>query len=88
MTRSLSSKRKFEEDPMDDHAVTRYFTFGFDHIHRVDGFTYDTDVVVKITAPDPRSVMLSRFGRGWAFEYREGELDLSLHPRGVTELEA
>jgi hypothetical protein len=66
--------------------ITRYFTFGFDHAHAVDGFTYDHNIVVKITAPSPRAVMLDTFGREWAFEYTAEQLDLSYYPRGVKEL--
>lgn len=66
-------------------AVTRYFTFGFDHVHAVGGFTYDKDVLVKITAPDPRAVMLSQFGKGWGFEYREPPEE-KYWPRGMKDL--
>jgi hypothetical protein len=38
--------------------MTSYFTFGFGHVHHVSGFTYDKDIVVKITADDPREKML------------------------------
>lgn len=48
---------------------TSYFTFGFDHVHRIDGRTYDADTVVRISAPDPRTVMLAKFGREWCGEY-------------------
>lgn len=70
-------------------SITRWFTFGFDHEHRIDGFTYDHEIVVEITAPDPRAVMVETFGRRWAFEYRyPGELDMVRHyPRGMKVLE-
>lgn len=70
-------------------AVTHFFTFGYDHAHAVGGFTYDKDVVVSITAPSPRAVMLRTFGRRWASEYATLE-DVGLHhyPRGVKELMA
>ena len=64
---------------------TRWFTFGFDHTHAVEGRTYDKDCVVKITAHDPRAVMLSKFGQRWAMEYF-AEPNLSHFPRGVFEL--
>lgn len=67
--------------------ITRYYTFGFAHAHAVNGFTYDKDVVVEITAPDPRAVMLRAFGREWAFEYCEVP-DLKWFPRGVKVLVA
>lgn len=46
-----------------------YFSFGFDHVHRVDGRTYDVDTVVRVTAPDPRGVMQEMFGREWGAQY-------------------
>jgi hypothetical protein len=67
-------------------SVTRYYTFGFDHAHAVGGFTYDKDIVVKVTALDPRAVMLATFGRKWSMEYTEETLDLSYYPRGIKEL--
>lgn len=73
---------------MADGPITRYYTFGFDHAHAVGGFTYDKDIVVKITAPDPRAVMLATFGREWSFEYTKEQLDLSYFPRGIKELAA
>ena len=65
--------------------VTRYFTFGFDHVHEVAGERFDKDVVVRITAPDPRAVMFETFGVRWAFQYDE-QPDLKWYPRGVKEL--
>ena len=47
---------------------TRWFTFGQCHAHAVDGFTYDKDVVVQITAPEPRDVMVETFGTEWSHE--------------------
>jgi hypothetical protein len=68
-------------------TLTRYYTFGFNHAHAQGGFTYDKDIVVKITAPDPRAVMVQRFGQKWAFEYRSIEdVDMSFYPRGLKEL--
>lgn len=49
---------------------TLYFTFGFDHAHRIDGRTYAADTIVAITAEDPRSVMFDMFGSAWATSYR------------------
>lgn len=59
-----------------------YFTFGFDHVHRIDGRTYDADTVVRISAPDPRAKMLAMFGREWCGEYSEVPASLS-HARLV-----
>ncbi len=68
--------------------MTQYFTFGQDHVHSVAGFTYDKDVIVKITADDPRQVMFDTFGPKWAMQYNENELQdlLPYFPRGVKEL--
>lgn len=65
--------------------TTRYFTFGFDHAHAVDGFTYDKDIVVRITAPDPRAVMFETFGMQWSFMY-DHPPDMKFFPRGIKEL--
>lgn len=70
------------------NPVTRYYTFGFSHAHAINGFTYDKDIVVKITASDPRAVMVQWFGTRWSMEYREDDLDLSYFPRGVKVLPA
>ena len=48
---------------MTEPVTTSYFTFGYGHAHAVNGFTYDKDIVVRITAPDPRAVMHQWFGR-------------------------
>jgi hypothetical protein len=68
--------------------ITRYFTFGSDHAHRVNGKTFDCDCVVKITSDDPRATMISLFGDKWAFEY-DDMTDESLdkyYPRGIIDL--
>ena len=64
---------------------TSYFTFGFGHAHVVGDFIYDKDVVVKITAEEPRDVMFMNFGPKWAMEYDKCP-DLSFYSRGVKEL--
>lgn len=66
-----------------------YFTFGQDHAHRVNGFTYDCDVIVAIQADNPakaRDIMIEFFGRKWAFQYDNEPPDVSLFPRGIKEL--
>lgn len=66
---------------------TSYFTFGQSHVHLVDGFTYDKDVVVKITAEDPCGVMNTVFGSLWSTEYYDlDDLKPEYYPRGVKEL--
>ncbi len=69
--------------------MTQYFTFGQDHAHSIRGYTYDKDVIVKITADDPRKVMFENFGERWGMQYDESELTpemLSYFPRGIKEL--
>ena len=65
---------------------TSYFTFGQSHIHRVNGFTFDCDVIVEITAEDPRDVMFSFFGDKWGMQY-DSCPDLEYFPRGIKKLE-
>ncbi len=64
---------------------TSYFTFGQQHAHSVSGFTYDKDVVVKITAEEPRDVMFEYFGDKWGMEYAECP-ELKYFPRGIKEI--
>ena len=64
---------------------TSYFTFGQKHVHRVNGIIWDKDCVAKITAEDPRKVMIETFGRQWSHEY-DSLPDLSYYPRGVFEV--
>lgn len=64
---------------------TAWFTFGFDHAHAIAGFTFDKDIVVKITAADPRARMFELFGQKWSMQYGT-EPDLSFYPRGVKEM--
>lgn len=52
--------------------VTWYVTFGFDHVHP---FTHEslTNCYVKLTGTESsvRERMIARFGRNWAFLYRD-----------------
>jgi hypothetical protein len=66
--------------------TTNYFTFGFGHVHEVNGFIYDKDIVVKITADDPRQKMFDTFGRKWAMQY-DTPPDMNYFPRGIKELD-
>jgi uncharacterized protein YegJ (DUF2314 family) len=59
--------------------TTSYFTFGQDHAHRVGDFTYDKDVIVKVTANDPRAVMFATFGRKWSMQYCEADIPNMIH---------
>lgn len=66
--------------------ITKYFTFGQDHIHKIDGVIYDRDCVIKITAVNPRSRMFELFGVKWSTEYNSlKELNIKHYPRGIFE---
>lgn len=62
-----------------------YFTFGQNHVHSVNGVTFDKDCVVCIDSFDPRQTMFETFGTKWAMQYDEMP-DMRLYPRGVFEL--
>lgn len=64
---------------------TSYFTLGQSHIYRLNGQTLDRDCVIKITAENPRDVMVEYFGLEWAFEYDERP-EMRYFPRGVYNL--
>lgn len=67
---------------------TSYFTFGQNHTHRYGETTLDCDIVVKITAEDPRARMFELFGQEWSMEYDEipqEKLDKYYH-RGIFEI--
>ena len=64
---------------------TAWFSFGFQHVHRVGGFTFDKDVIVEITSECPRTTMFESFGHEWSFQYNL-EPDMRYFPRGVRKL--
>ena len=64
---------------------TSYFTFGQSHVHSLNGFTFDKDIIVKINAKDPRNEMVYYFGDRWAMEYSLPP-DLTHFPRGIIDL--
>jgi hypothetical protein len=66
---------------------TKWFTFGQGHVHSVGGFTFDKNIVVQITAPDPRTVMFETFGDKWAMEYDQIPDVAKYFPRGIRRLE-
>lgn len=70
----------------DGAKLTRIFTFGYDHRATVNGFDFDQDVAVQITASNPRAVMHENFGDKWSFEYKPGDFRRSFYPRGVVDL--
>ena len=65
--------------------ITSYFTLGQSHVYRLNGQTLDRDCVIKITAENPRKVMVEYFGLTWAFEYDECP-DMRYFPRGIYNL--
>lgn len=65
-----------------------YFTFSRGHVHSVNGFTFDKDVVVVIhaeTENKAREIMCAHFGREWGFCYHK-KPDMDFFPRGLKEL--
>lgn len=67
-----------------------WFTFGQQHVHSVDGVTFDKDLVVEIEAEDynaAREKMAETFGLKWAFQYDEMP-DMDYFPRGIYTLSA
>ena len=64
---------------------TSWFTFGQNHTHSVNGLTYDKDIVVEITAKDPRERMVKVFGNKWSLQYNS-KPDMSFFPRGIKKL--
>ena len=66
---------------------TRYFSFGQKHTHSLNGHTLDKNCMVKITAENPREIMVEHFQHEWAFEYTDfTEESLNYFPRGVYNL--
>lgn len=67
---------------------TYFFTFGQTHVHSVNGFTFDKDVVVQISATDSNSArqkMFDYFGDKWGMEYIS-KPNMSYFPRGIKEI--
>nr|DAR09876.1 MAG TPA: hypothetical protein [Caudoviricetes sp.] len=64
---------------------TSYFTLGQSHVYRFNGQTLDHDCVIKITAENPRDVMVEHFGLEWSFEYEKCP-EIVFFPRGVYNL--
>lgn len=68
--------------------ITRWYTFGQQHVHRIGDRTFDADCVAAITSTDPRARAVELFGDRWAFEYLHLE-DVQVerfYPRGVMEI--
>lgn len=65
--------------------TTAYFTFGQSHVHSFNGRTLDKDIVLKITAEDPRAEMFRLFGPKWAMQYSNPPR-MDLFPGGIVEV--
>lgn len=65
---------------------TSFFTFGQSHVHSVNGVTFDKDIVVEITAEDPRQVMVDTFGLKWCWQHDDNPPDMKWYPRGIHKL--
>jgi hypothetical protein len=61
---------------------TSWFTFGQDHFHQHGEMVLNKDTVLKITAQNPRQVMLELFGRKWSGEY-DSTPDMTKYPGGI-----
>lgn len=86
-------RKRFEQEAAEATEATRkrlgtsYFTFGQSHFHDVDGRYFDKDVIVKITAEDPRERMFQLFGRKWSMQYGElPERFKERFPRGIIDM--
>jgi len=66
-----------------------FFTFGQNHVHRMDGVTFDCDIVVQIdgTSSEARKRMFECFKDKWSHQYQVGKLDMSYFPRGFYKLD-
>lgn len=67
-----------------------YITFGQDHVHRIDGKTFDCDCVARVEAADElhaRNLFMPKF----CFSYNEKGFDITsmkFFPRGFIDIEA
>jgi hypothetical protein len=65
--------------------ITSYFTFGYIHTHTYNGIKLDHDVLIKITAENPRQKMHELFGIKWAFQYDKMP-DIAYFPKGIFNI--
>lgn len=67
---------------------TYYLTFGQDHTHRINGTTWDCDVVCAIKADsyeEMRRIAFENFGPKFATTYTE-KPEMEFFPRGIKFL--
>ena len=73
-------------EPITTKQMKQYFfTFGQIHTHRINGFTFDCDVVCAINAHDgdeARKIMFRNFSDKWSMMYNSCP-ELIYFPRGV-----
>lgn len=74
---------------MSEDIKTWHFSLGQDHTHRVNGMTWDCDLLIEIdgTFASAREKMFSLVGSAWCMQYEAGETDLKFYPRGIHRVE-
>lgn len=74
---------------MSEDIKTYHFSLGQGHTHRVDGVTFDCDLLIEIdgTYASARDKMFEMCGTAWCMQYEKGEVDLRHFPRGVHRVE-
>ena len=64
-----------------------FFTFGHDHIHRVDDVRLDRDSILCVIADNAskaREIAISKVGLKFTFQYEDHGFHVSYFPRGVV----
>lgn len=62
-----------------------YITFGQEHVHKIDGKTFDKDCVAEVNLPEEeaRAIFMPKF----CFSYTDlSKIDMSYFPRGLVTL--
>lgn len=70
--------------------MTTYVTFGFDHVHTVNGLTLNKDCVAAFpssSAEEGRTHAFQLFGAKFCFEYFNKLPNMEYFPRGVIQVE-
>lgn len=65
-----------------------YITFGQDHVHRINGKTFDCDCVAEVNLPEAEARAI--FHPKFCFSYTDAnfdKVDMSFYPRGIIPLE-
>ena len=69
--------------------MTTYVTFGQEHVHSINGKTFDKNCVAVIESDDAvsgRAKAFELFGPKFCFEYYNDMPDMSYFPRGLVEV--